>query len=92
MNKGLKLVPNILQYLLCNSSKFHCLEHPRKGVIEKMVDLVEFWLILERDLVENVTQVEYLISGSENYTQHTKDCNLSNEFCLTEFGSSMKKL
>jgi hypothetical protein len=31
------------------------LEHPRKGVIEKMVDLVEFWLILESELVEHAT-------------------------------------
>jgi hypothetical protein len=28
------------------------LEPLRKGVIEKMAGLVEFWLILERDLVE----------------------------------------
>ena len=48
MNIALQLVPNIIQYLLCNSSKFHCLEHPRKGVIAKMADLAEFWLILER--------------------------------------------
>jgi hypothetical protein len=31
------------------------LEHPIKGVIEKMVDLVEFWLILEREIVEHAT-------------------------------------
>jgi hypothetical protein len=29
------------------------LEHPKKGVIAKMADLAEFWLILERELVEN---------------------------------------
>jgi hypothetical protein len=29
------------------------LEPLRKGVIEKMTYLTEFWLILERDLVEN---------------------------------------
>jgi hypothetical protein len=52
----MKLVPNIIQYLLYNSSKFHCLEHPRKGVIAKMADLVEFWLILERELVEHATR------------------------------------
>jgi hypothetical protein len=32
------------------------LEHPKNGVIEKMVDLVEFWLILERELVEHATR------------------------------------
>jgi hypothetical protein len=31
------------------------LEHPIKGVIEKMADLAEFWLILESELVENAT-------------------------------------
>jgi hypothetical protein len=29
------------------------LEPLRKGVIEKMENLVEFWLILERDLVKS---------------------------------------
>jgi hypothetical protein len=29
------------------------LEPPRKGVIEKMAYLVEFWIILEIELVEN---------------------------------------
>jgi hypothetical protein len=29
------------------------LEPPRKGVIAKMAYLVELWLILERELVEN---------------------------------------
>jgi hypothetical protein len=55
MNKGMKLVPNIIQYLLYNSSKFHYLEHPIKGVIAKMADLVELWLILESELVEHAT-------------------------------------
>ena len=38
--------------VLCNSSKFHYLEPLRKGVIAKLTYLVEFWLILESDLVE----------------------------------------
>jgi hypothetical protein len=54
MNKGLKIVPNILQHLLYNYSNFHCLEHPKKGIIEKMTDLVEFWIILESELIEHV--------------------------------------
>jgi hypothetical protein len=55
MNKGLKmkLVINIIQYILCNSSKFHCLEHLGKRVIAKMADLAEFWIILESELVEH---------------------------------------
>jgi hypothetical protein len=52
MNKDMKIVHNVLQCLLCNSSRFHYLEPLRKGVIEKMAYLVEFWLILERELVE----------------------------------------
>jgi hypothetical protein len=48
----MKLIHNFLQCVLCNSSKFHYLEPLRKGVIEKMAYLVEFWLILESDLVE----------------------------------------
>jgi hypothetical protein len=33
-------------------SRWHYLEPLIKGVIEKMAYLVEFWLILESDLVE----------------------------------------
>jgi hypothetical protein len=53
MYKDLKLIKNVLQCVLCNSSQFHYLEPLRKGVIEKMAYLVEFWLILESDLVES---------------------------------------
>jgi hypothetical protein len=52
MNKDLKIVYNFIQCFLCNSSRFHYLEPLRKGVIAKMAYLVEFWLILERELVE----------------------------------------
>jgi hypothetical protein len=52
MYKALKLIKNVLQCVLCNSSKWHYLEPLRKGVIAKMANLVEFWLILESDLVE----------------------------------------
>jgi hypothetical protein len=48
----MKLIHNVLQCVLCNSSKCHYLEPLRKGVIEKMAYLAEFWLILESDLVE----------------------------------------
>jgi hypothetical protein len=33
-------------------SKWHYLEPLIKGVIEKMACIAEFWLILERDLVD----------------------------------------
>jgi hypothetical protein len=52
MYKALKLIHNVLQCVLCNSSKWNYLEPLRKGVIAKMTNLVEFWLILESDLVE----------------------------------------
>jgi hypothetical protein len=52
MYKYLKLIHNVLQCILCNSSKCHYLEPLKKGVIAKMAYLSEFWCILERDLVE----------------------------------------
>jgi hypothetical protein len=52
MNKDLKLKQNFCQCVLCNSSRLHYLEPLIKGVIAKMAYLVEFWLILESDLVE----------------------------------------
>jgi hypothetical protein len=62
-----------------------------KGVIAKMAYLVEFWLILESELVERAPH-KYLLYGSENGTHNTTDCTLTNTFGLTEFGSVMKKL
>jgi hypothetical protein len=53
MYKDLKLINNVLQCVLCNSSKWHYLEPLRKRVIAKMAYLAEFWLILESDLVES---------------------------------------
>jgi hypothetical protein len=53
MYKALKLIYNVLQCFLCNSSKWYYLEPLRKGVIAKMAHLAEFWLILESDLVES---------------------------------------
>jgi hypothetical protein len=53
MYKDLKMIHNVLQCVLCNSSKCHYLEPLKKGVIAKMAYLAEFWLILERDLVEH---------------------------------------
>ena len=55
MDKYLKLINNVLQCVLYNSSRFHYLEPLRKGVIAKMTYLAEFWLILESDLVERAT-------------------------------------
>jgi hypothetical protein len=52
MNKDMKIVHNVLQCVLCNSSGFHYLEPLRKGVIEKMEYLIELWPILESELVE----------------------------------------
>jgi hypothetical protein len=52
MNKALKMIYNVTQCVLCNSSKCHYLKPLRKGVIAKMAYLDEFWLILESDLVE----------------------------------------
>jgi hypothetical protein len=48
----MKLIYNVLQFVLCNSSKLHYLEPLRKGFIATMAYLAKFWLILESDLVE----------------------------------------
>jgi hypothetical protein len=53
MYKYLKIIQNVIQFVLGNSSRFHYLEPLRKGLIEKMAYLVEFWIILERDFVEH---------------------------------------
>jgi hypothetical protein len=53
MYKDMKMIYNVLQCVLCNSSKWHYLEPLRKGVIAKMAYLAEFWLILESVLVES---------------------------------------
>jgi hypothetical protein len=57
MNKYLKLIYNVLQCVVCNSFMFHYLEPLRKCAIEKMAYLVEFWLILESDLVEHAPHI-----------------------------------
>jgi hypothetical protein len=56
-----------------------------------MTYLVQFWLILEREIVD-VPHKEYLLYISEHGTKNTIECNLTNTFGLIEFGSVMKKL
>ena len=89
MNKDIKIVHNVLQCVLYNSSRCHYLKPVRKGVIAKMTYLVEFCLILESELVERAL---HKIFGSENCIQNTTYCTLTNTFGLTKFGSVMKKL
>jgi hypothetical protein len=67
------------------------LEPLRKGVIAKMTNLVEFWLILESDLVERAPH-KIFDEISETIKKYTIDCTLTNTFGLTEFGSVMKML
>jgi hypothetical protein len=52
MNKDMKMIYNVLQCVLYNSSRYHYLEPLRKGVMEKMAHLCEVWLIVESDLIE----------------------------------------
>jgi hypothetical protein len=61
MDKDIKIVHNVLQCVLCNSPRCHYLEPLRKGVIEKMTYLVEFWLILERKLVERAPHEIFVV-------------------------------
>jgi hypothetical protein len=53
MYKDMKLIQNVLQCVLCNSSKWNYLKPLIKGYIARMEYLAEFWLILEIDLVEH---------------------------------------
>jgi hypothetical protein len=53
MYKDIKMIYNVLQCVLCNYSKWNCLEPLKKGFIAKMAYLAEFWIILESDLVES---------------------------------------
>ena len=91
MNKYLKLIHNVLQCVLCNSSRCHYLEPLRKEVIEKMAYHVEFGLILESDLVE-CALMEYFLNQYETVALNTTNFTLTKTFCITEFGSIMKKL
>jgi hypothetical protein len=66
MNKYLKLIENVIQRVLCNSSRCHYLEPVIKGVIAKMTYLAKFWIILERDLVE-ISPHGIFVKLIENY-------------------------
>ena len=83
----MKIVKNVLQCVLCNSSRCHYLEPLKKGVIEKLAYLVKFWLILE-----SVPHTKYLMNWYETIKKHTIDYTLTNTFGFNEFGSIMKKL
>jgi hypothetical protein len=91
MNTDLNLIRHVIQCVLCNYSRFYYLEPLKKGFIAKMTYLNEFWIILESDLVEHALH-KYLLNLSENITQHTTYCTITNTFCLTTFRSIMKKL
>jgi hypothetical protein len=70
MNKDIKMVHNVRQFILCNSSIFHYLEPLRKGVIEKMAYLVEFWLILECEIVECALHIIFVVWKGKWYTKN----------------------
>ena len=53
MYKDMKMINNVIQCVLFNSSRCHYLEPLIKGFIEKMAYLAEFWLILESVIVES---------------------------------------
>jgi hypothetical protein len=91
MNKDLKIIHNVLQCILWNSSRFSCLEPLRKGVMEKMAYLVELWFILESTLLECASYRMYFC-GYENGKKNTTAYNLTNTFGLIEFGSVMNNL
>jgi hypothetical protein len=79
MKKYLKIVHNVIQCLLCNSSMFHCLEPLRKGVIKKMAYLVEFWFILESELVECALHGIFVVLLAQGQTQGSMLNNCTNK-------------
>jgi hypothetical protein len=70
INKDMKIVNNVLQCRLCNSSRFHYLEPPRKGVIEKMTYFVEFWLIIESGILEHAPHEIFVVCMWKIYTTY----------------------
>jgi hypothetical protein len=91
MNKDLKIVHNVLQCVLCNSSRCHYLEPLRKGVIAKMAYLVELCLILESNLVERAPQ-NICCMDMKMLHKILKKCTITDNIWSYEFGSVMKKL
>jgi hypothetical protein len=70
MNEDVKIVHDVIQCVLFNSSKCHDLEPLIKGVIEKMAYLVELWLILESELVERAPHGMFVVWISKFYTEY----------------------
>ena len=70
-------IDNIIQFILGNFSNFHSLNPPQKEVIERMVDLVQFWFIGRPNLYR-MPRAQYLTSDSETHTKETKVHTLSN--------------
>ena len=70
MNKDIKMVHNVLLCLLFNFSKFHYLEPLKKGVMEKMAYLVEFWLILESEIVEHAPHGIFVVWIKKLYKKY----------------------
>ena len=62
-------VDNITQCVLWNSSNFHSLNPPQKQVIERMVDLIQFWFIKERKLVQNAPRSIFKIWFCNSHTR-----------------------
>jgi hypothetical protein len=70
MNKDMKLIHNGIQRVLCNSSRWKYFEPIRKGFIAKMAYLVEFWLILESNLVEHAPHKIFVELIQNYYTTY----------------------
>jgi hypothetical protein len=81
MNKYLKIVHNVIQCVLCNSSRCHYLDPLRKGFIAKMAYLVELWIILESELVERSPHRIFVVLALDQVLREHWSC-------LTIFGTS----
>jgi hypothetical protein len=61
-------------------------------IIEKMAYLAEFWLILERNLVEHVPHKIFVEWTMKMLHRILQDYTLTKKFGITEFGYVMKNL
>jgi hypothetical protein len=61
MNKDLKIVHNVLQCVYAIPLGFTTWNLSEMDVIAKMAYLVEFWLILEREIVEHAPHRIFIV-------------------------------
>ena len=68
-------VDNITECILWSSSNFHSLNPPKKEVIERMVDFIQFWFVQKTQLVEpslrSIFNIQFWNSHTRNYSLYS---------------------